>query len=108
VGSKIASARADFQRAVERGNLPFAESAARQLGQLSLEDALALVALMAEKAPERYERAALRWLRRFHDERSPTLPAVALASVALLELPVDQSAAGREALTRLLRQFDRT
>jgi 2-polyprenyl-6-methoxyphenol hydroxylase-like FAD-dependent oxidoreductase len=80
---------------MERGNLPLAEAAARQLGQLTLEDALSLLALMADKAPERYERAALRWLRRFQDERSPRLSAVALATVALLELPLDQGMAGR-------------
>jgi hypothetical protein len=104
VGSKTANIHADFQSAIARGNLLLAETAARQLGRLTPEDALALLTLMAEKAPDRYERAALRWLRRFQDERSPRLPAVALATVALLGLPLHQVAAEREPLARLVRR----
>jgi hypothetical protein len=43
VGSQIASFGADFQRAVQQGNVMRAEAAARQLGRLSLEHALRLV-----------------------------------------------------------------
>ena len=45
-----------------------AEAAARQLGQLSLEHALRLMLLYAEKEPAKYERAALRWLSRYVTE----------------------------------------
>ena len=43
--------------------------AARELGQLSLGDALALVALYAEADDEKFERAAIRWLTRLLEER---------------------------------------
>jgi hypothetical protein len=52
-------------RAIQRRHLNAAEMAAREMGGLSLEDALSLCALMAELDPPRYERAALRWLQRF-------------------------------------------
>jgi hypothetical protein len=47
--------------------------AAREMGSLSLADALLLCELLAKVDPSRYERAALRWLQRFIDERSPPL-----------------------------------
>jgi hypothetical protein len=58
-------ATADFQRAVERGNLLAAESAARELESVSLADALELLLLIAATEPTRFERAAIRWLGRF-------------------------------------------
>lgn len=65
---------AEFQRALENGNLWIAEAVARDLPrQISLEDALRLVHLYAEKESPKYERAAMKWLRRYLDERSPTL-----------------------------------
>jgi hypothetical protein len=53
---------------------------------LSLADALLLCELLANADPARYERAALRWLQRFIDERLPPLSEVALAASALAEL----------------------
>jgi hypothetical protein len=38
-----------------------------------LEDALRLVCLYAEKESPKYEKAALKFLRRYLDEKSPTL-----------------------------------
>jgi hypothetical protein len=63
--------------------LDAAEVAAREMGGLSLADALLLCELLAKVDPARYERAALRWLHRFTDERSPPLTEVALAASAL-------------------------
>jgi hypothetical protein len=60
--------------------------AARELGGLSLADALLLCELLANTDPARYELAALRWLQRFIDERLPPLTEVALAASALAEL----------------------
>jgi hypothetical protein len=60
--------------------------AAREMGGLSLADALSLCELLANADPARDERAALRWLQRFIDERSPPLNEVALAASALAEL----------------------
>lgn len=62
--------RARFQRAVERRNLPLAEAAAHEVGRLALGDALCLLLLIAEKAPEKFERAAVRWVGRFAVETS--------------------------------------
>jgi hypothetical protein len=50
-----------------------AEDAARELQTLSLEDALQLVHLYAERGSPKYEKAALRWLERYVTECSPRL-----------------------------------
>jgi hypothetical protein len=42
--------------------------------------------LMRERDRWRYERAAVRWLERFIEERRPTLSEIALASTALAEI----------------------
>jgi hypothetical protein len=59
-----------FATAIERGNIVMAEATARELelGRISLEEALALTALVAEKEPERRSRFAVRWLRRLLEE----------------------------------------
>jgi hypothetical protein len=57
-----------FATAIERGNVVVAEATARELGRISLEEALALTALVAEKEPERRSRFAVRWLRRLLEE----------------------------------------
>src|SRR4051812_46336446 len=58
-----------FSRAIERRSLINAELAAREMAQVSLEDALALVALYAEQGEDRFERAAVRWLGRLFLEK---------------------------------------
>jgi hypothetical protein len=73
--------------------------AARELGGLSLADALDLTLLMREVDRWRYERAAVRWLERFIEERRPTLSELALASAALAEV----GGAGDASLRDLLR-----
>lgn len=55
--------------------------AAREMGGLSLADALLLCELLANTDPSRYERAALRQLQRFIYERSPPLTGVSLAQL---------------------------
>jgi hypothetical protein len=51
-----------FQCAIHRRHVQAAEMAAREMGGLSLADALLLCELLATVDPARYERAALRWL----------------------------------------------
>ena len=58
-----------FGRAIERPILINAELAAREMTQVSLEHALALVVLYAEQGEPRFERAALRWLGRLFLEQ---------------------------------------
>jgi len=50
-----------------------AESAARELPNLALEDALQLVHLYEERGSPKYERAAMRWLARYLNEGTPRL-----------------------------------
>jgi hypothetical protein len=63
------TAHGRFQRAIHRRHVQAAEMAAREMGGLSLADALLLCELLANVDPARYERAALRWMQRFIDER---------------------------------------
>ena len=74
------------------------------MGRVSLADALSLCELLAATDPKRYERAALRWLQRFIDERLPPLAEVALAASALAELRHGRRAVGVEALERIVRR----
>ena len=73
------------------------------MGGLSLADALLLCELLAKTDVARYERAALRWLQRFIDERLPPLTEVALAASALAELRHGRRNVAIETLKRLLR-----
>ncbi len=98
------TAHGRFQRAIHRRHLNAAEMAAREMGGLSLSDALALCELLANADPARYERAALRWLQRFIDERLPPLSEVTLAASALAELRHGHRNVGVETLKQLLHR----
>lgn len=80
-------ARTRFRRAIERRNLLGAETAAREMGQVNLTEALDLVCLVANVAPDRLDGFARRWLTRLADERSPGLAELDLAVTALRALP---------------------
>ena len=67
------NAQVRFRQAIERRALWLAEDAARELPKLSLQDALQLVHLYAERGSPKYERAAMRWLERYIAEGSPGL-----------------------------------
>jgi hypothetical protein len=67
---------------------------AREMGGLSLGDALSLCELLARLDPARYERAALRWVQRLIDEHTPPLAEVALAASALSEVRHGERAIG--------------
>ncbi len=78
----------------QRGQLFHAELAARELGSLTLADALALTALIAKEDPARYGRAAVRWHGRFALEaKGLELVDSQLALAALASLPHDEKAA---------------
>jgi hypothetical protein len=76
--------------AIERGNIVMAEATARELGRISLEEALALTALVAEKEPERRSRFAVRWLRRLRrlleEDESLTIEEAGMAASCLSAL----------------------
>src|SRR5436309_2959410 len=90
-----------FTRCIASGNLPGAEMAARELGRLSLEDALSLCVLLADRDPPRFERAACRWLERLLAERRPSLEEVGHAVAALDGLRDGSRAASTFTLRRL-------
>jgi hypothetical protein len=59
------SAHGRFARAIRNRNLLNAEIAAREIGELSLSDALAFCLLLADAEPPRFDRAIARWHARF-------------------------------------------
>ena len=59
------SAYARFRRALNTGNLTLIRNAAAELPRVDLGDALAICVAISQAEPERFERAALRWLARF-------------------------------------------
>jgi hypothetical protein len=81
--------------------------AARELGTVSLADALALTLLTAELEDDRWPRAAARWLGRFILE-SPaiTIGEAGLAAAAVQELVA--GVGGRELAAEFLRQLAAT
>jgi len=93
------TAHGRFARAIRDRHLRRAVVAARELGGLSLAEALDLTLLIRETDRWRYERAAVRWLERLIEERRPTLAEIALASAALAEV----GGAGDGSLRDLLR-----
>jgi hypothetical protein len=62
------SAYMRFRRALDRENVTEALSAASELGFVGLAEALELTLLLADKEPEKYDRAAARWHVRFLQE----------------------------------------
>jgi hypothetical protein len=74
-----------FRRGIERRALWMAEDAARELPNLPLEDALQLVHLYAERGSPKFERAALRWLKRYLVEHEPRLQHFAELTVSLAQ-----------------------
>lgn len=83
--------RARFRRAIQRKNLLGAEMCAREMGVVNLAEALALVCLVAELAPERLDGFARRWLARLADERPLALGELDLAVTALRALPSERA-----------------
>ena len=97
------TAHGRFQRALDRGNLDQAEHAARELGWLSLVDALALVVAYARTGSPKFEPAAVRWLARLALEgRELRLSDVQLAAAALACLRGARSGRAEKTLLRLL------
>jgi hypothetical protein len=84
------SAHGRFTRAIQRRNLWAAETSLRELGSVSLEDALGYLDLLAEQKPEKLERAAVRWHGRLETEA----PILTLAE-SQLACGVGESVRGR-------------
>ena len=94
------SAYGRFRRALQRGNLELVRAAASELPTIRLDDALHVCLLIRDRDPQRYERAALRWVARFAVEaRAATLSDVQTAAHALSRLPAEPE----EAMSQLQR-----
>jgi hypothetical protein len=70
--------RTIFKRAIEKGSRVIAEATAKEIGELTVAEALELTALVARKEPERFDRYAVRWLARYLDETSDRVTVVRL------------------------------
>jgi hypothetical protein len=75
-----------LRRALAGGDLLAARTAASELPQVGLEEAAALLALIAVREPERLEPAAVRFLGRVCLERSPALEDARLLAACLAQL----------------------
>ena len=85
-----------FRGALDRGNVTEALSAAFELQFVSLAEALELTLLLAEREPDKYERAAARWHVRFAQEVPNIDFRESLAVLALLAaIPANRLAACR-------------
>ena|ERR1022692_4699295 len=92
---------ARFRRALETGNEALVTAAARELPRIALDDALQICLVLRGGEPQRYERAAVRWLGRFALEaRDVTIDALRFAADALDALP-DRPTDAMERLARL-------
>ena len=78
---------------------------ARELGRISLAEALELTILIARKEPRRLPRVAVRWLERYLKECEPGLPDVALAVSALSALTAEQPTEAVRVLRALAGSF---
>jgi hypothetical protein len=96
--------RTRFERAIEGRWLFHAEVAAREIGALSLGEALELVVLYAEVEPAKFERAAIRWFSCHLDEgKDVSLLKAHLALAALSELRSGDGDAAAKLLIELAK-----
>lgn len=80
-------AYARFRRALTTSNLSVVEAAAAELPSVRLEDALAILALLAERGDPRFERAATRWVGRLLTETPADLGDARFALALVERLP---------------------
>jgi hypothetical protein len=79
---------AHFHRAIASGNLLAARALAAELPRpLSLDEALAVLALIAEREPATFPRAAARFAGRLALERPVTITELEHAAATLVDLP---------------------
>lgn len=81
-----------FQRALATGNLHLIRAAAAELPRVDLGDALAVCMAIRASEPQRFERAALRWLARYACEQATCVADVRAATDAfatMLQRPED-------------------
>jgi hypothetical protein len=97
-----------FRRALERGNLLVAEATAREVGRISLAEALELTFLIARKEPGRHPRVAARWLLRYLEERAEaTIAEAAMVAGCLEALGGDSHGEAAQALRAMAERATR-
>lgn len=97
-----------FRRALERRSVLLAWTAAAELERVNLEDALALCLLVLDEEPQRYPRAAVRWLARFCDEApSVVLDEAVLVATLLAALRGESAALTGHSLRELFAEAGR-
>jgi hypothetical protein len=96
------TARGRFERAIHRGHVLAAEMAAREMGQLSLIDALVLVGCYARCGSAKFDQAGVLWLARLASERDASLRDVRLAAAALEALRTKHHDLAEKMLLRFL------
>jgi hypothetical protein len=93
--------RSIFRRALEHDNLVVAEVTAREIGRVTIAEALELTALVARKQPHRYGGFAARWLGLYLEEHEKaTLDDVALLVSNLQVLSTRKNHASALAILR--------
>ena len=85
---------------LDRGDLPGARAAAAEVDPVPLLAALRMLALIAAREPDLYDRAAVRWLGRLLLEQDVSLDDVGVALAALDQL--EQRPATAEVLARMV------
>ena len=90
-----------FQRALKMANLSIIRSAAAELPQVGLGDALAVCVAIRDAEPHRFERAALRWLARFCVERRDATLADVTAAAWAFEHMAERPTAALHTLLRV-------
>ncbi len=75
-------AYANFRRALDTQNLTIIRSAAAEIPQVPLDDALRICLILRNAEPVAYDRAVLRWLARFAREKAFSLGQLKVAIAA--------------------------
>jgi hypothetical protein len=94
-----------FQRAIQQRNIVRADLAARELGSLSLSEALSLCLLYEAEDDPRFERAFQRWLSRVRREKALKHEEVELLRAAAGALSTSFRAVALEALLVACREL---
>jgi hypothetical protein len=90
-----------FRRAIATGNLTIIRAEAAELPRIGLAEAAAILLVIADRDPDSYDRAAIRWLGKLCHERTEAgLADVARAAQALTALRAEPAGA-RAALAEL-------
>jgi hypothetical protein len=89
-----------FRHALDTGNLALIRTAAAELPQINLDDALRISLVIRQREPASFDRAARRWLARYAVQPDTTLRRLMVAT-ATLELMAEEPDLAHELLERL-------